>query len=87
MSLIWVEAVCGDSERRREAALRKGPEGSAERGQKDGDAKPTDVKKYGSRLGGKVLWEGRGTEKKKQQGEINKKNTDVAGRGRQIQER
>lgn len=89
MSLIWVEAVCGDSERGREAALRKGPEGSAERGQKDGDAKPTDVKKYRSRLGGKVLWEGRGTEKKKrQQGEINKKkNTDVAGRERQIRER
>lgn len=74
MSSIWVEAVCGDSKRRREAALRKGLEGHTERGQKDGDAKPTDVKKYRSRLGGKVLWEGRGTKKKKkQQGEINKK--------------
>lgn len=43
--MIWVEAVCGDSERHMGAALRKGPEGSAERGQEDGDAKPTDVKK------------------------------------------
>lgn len=48
--------------------LEKGPEGSAERGQEDRDGKPTDVKKYRSRLGGKVLWEGRGTRKKKTTG-------------------